>query len=130
MNTEPEYDLEWFSGTGPGGQHRNKHANCCRIHHRPTGLSAQSTRHRSRHANFRDAAKLLQARISAHATQQTERYRASDDRVRTYHAERNVAIDHASGTVTPYRDLIEKGNVVDLQRHIEARKRSIMIDRT
>jgi len=128
MKTEPEYDLEWFSGTGPGGQHRNKHANCCRIHHRPTGLSAQSTRFKSRRSNFQSAAKLLQARITANAKQQTERYRASDERVRTYHAERNVVIDHASGEVSRYTDVVEKHNVVDLQRLIEARKRSIMKD--
>lgn len=31
-------DIAWFSGSGAGGQHRNKHANCARITHRPTGL--------------------------------------------------------------------------------------------
>ena len=36
-----DFTVEWFSGSGGGGQHRNKHANCCRIRHPAMGLSAQ-----------------------------------------------------------------------------------------
>lgn len=36
--SDSEFRIEWFSGTGKGGQHRNKHQNCCRMMHIPTGL--------------------------------------------------------------------------------------------
>lgn len=32
--------VEWYSGTGAGGQHRNKHQNSCRLTHIPTGAVA------------------------------------------------------------------------------------------
>lgn len=35
---EDDLTVSWFSGTGAGGQHRNKHQNSCRITHKPTGI--------------------------------------------------------------------------------------------
>jgi protein subunit release factor A len=44
---ECDVKYENFSGSGPGGQYRNRHANCVRAIHIPTGVSAQSTSERS-----------------------------------------------------------------------------------
>ena len=98
-HTRDEFRLEWFSGTGRGGQHRNKHQNCCRITHLPTGLRAQSTRHKERVANQRDAFRRLAGMLLA---QPPEERRTSNEVVRTYHFERGVVTDHSSGlTSTP-----------------------------
>ncbi len=35
---DTDFRIEWYSGTGAGGQHRNKHQNSCRITYLPTGL--------------------------------------------------------------------------------------------
>lgn len=61
----PDRDLQvtWFSGTGKGGQHRNKHQNSCRVIHLPTGLS-ETRQSREKEANLRDAKAALSERIA------------------------------------------------------------------
>ena len=111
--------IEWFSGTGKGGQHRNKHQNCCRATHLPTGLTALGTESRSRESNKKLAMARLGERVRQHLHKDTERYRASAERVRTYHAPRNQVIDHASGKVFSYKDTLQ-----DIGPAIEARLRA------
>ena len=94
--TRKDFELQWFSGTGKGGQHRNKHQNCCRIVHIATGLKTVGQRSRSREENLEDAFKRLAAKLIAAETKQKER-RHADEVVRTYHVERGEVIDHATG---------------------------------
>ena len=53
--TKKDFTITWFSGRGAGGQHRNKHQNCCRIKHNETGLMSTGQSHRTRPANQREA---------------------------------------------------------------------------
>lgn len=117
--SKKDFKVDYFSGTGPGGQHRNKSQVCCRITHIETGLSAQCTEHRSRTQNQRQAFRVLAARIVAHweATYQPERPN-SDVRVRTYNEARNEVIDHGSGLRLPYTQVVGKN---DLSEMIDAR---------
>lgn len=56
---DPEhFRIEWFSGTGAGGQFRNKHQNSCRVIHIPTGIS-ETRQSRSRDSNLFDAMEAL-----------------------------------------------------------------------
>lgn len=48
-----DFRIDWFSGSGAGGQHRNKHQNCCRYTHLPTGTVVK--------AEGRERTKNLQA---------------------------------------------------------------------
>jgi peptide chain release factor 1 len=112
--TKDEFRIEWFSGTGKGGQHRNKHQNCCRVIHIETGITANGTNGRSREQNLRAALGVCRARVAARFHRETERYRASDERVRTYHAERNEVIDHASGRRVKFSD--DWGGLIDARR--------------
>ena len=57
--TKKDFRIEWFSGTGAGGQHRNKHQNCCRIIHIESGLKSQGMDNKSRVANQKDAFEKL-----------------------------------------------------------------------
>jgi len=59
---ERDCDIDWFSGTGAGGQHRNKHQNSCRITHRPTGITAVA-QCRSRTNSFNEAMSNIQKRL-------------------------------------------------------------------
>ena len=53
--TSKDFIVESFSGSGAGGQHRNRHPNCIRIKHKESGTSAQCTKHRSLHQNKQEA---------------------------------------------------------------------------
>ena len=57
--TKKDFIINWFSGTGAGGQHRNKHQNCCRLVHPESGATATGQNSRSREDNLRDAFKKL-----------------------------------------------------------------------
>jgi protein subunit release factor B len=57
--TKKDFIIEWYSGTGAGGQHRNKHQNCCRIKHQESGAEATGTETRSRDDNQKSAFKRL-----------------------------------------------------------------------
>lgn len=106
---QSDFKIDWFSGTGKGGQHRNKHQNCCRVTHIETGITANGTSSRSRGANLKNALSVCKARIAAKFEQQTERYRATEERVRTYHEPDNRVTDHASGETMTYKDVLKKG---------------------
>lgn len=95
--TEDQFRFEWFSGTGKGGQHRNKHQNCCRCIHEPTGIQANGTNSRSREDNKSAALSACMSRVAAHFHKDKERYLAGNERVRTYNEADNRVYDHASG---------------------------------
>jgi protein subunit release factor B len=53
--TKKDFEVQWFSGTGAGGQHRNKHQNCCRLYHPESGVRVTGQSHRDRIANQKEA---------------------------------------------------------------------------
>ena len=104
--TAKDFRLEWYSGQGAGGQHRNKHQNCCRITHIETGLTAIGTSHSSRPANQKDAFTRLAYMLVAHYKELEAPTRdISNETVRTYHTVRNVVKDHASGHTQMYSEV-------------------------
>jgi peptide chain release factor 1 len=118
-----DFEVQWFSGTGKGGQHRNKHQNCCRVIHKPTGISANGTSSRSREDNLRAAMAVCRARVAEAMHKDKDRYAAGFERVRTYHEPDNRVTDHASGRHMSYRDCVDKANLGPL---IEARRYALL----
>lgn len=57
--TKKDLTITWFSGKGAGGQHRNKHQNCCRIKHQESGVLVTGQEERSRKQNLKNAFKRL-----------------------------------------------------------------------
>lgn len=55
--------IEWYSGSGAGGQHRNKHQNSCRITHLPTGIMRKAES-RSRENSSKEAMSALRSALS------------------------------------------------------------------
>lgn len=108
--------VEWFSGTGKGGQHRNKHQNCCRMVHLPTGIVRTATG-RERGANRREALDALTRAVreregeSAHAAvNEVRRGQLGSgergDKIRTYRAQDDRVVDHRSGRTARFRDVM------------------------
>ena len=119
---ESEFRFEWFSGTGKGGQHRNKHQNCCRCIHEPTGITANGTNSRSREDNKLAAYNTCRSRVQAYFHREKERHLAGHERIRTYHECDNRVVDHASGETNTYVNVIVKG---DMEKMIEARAKAV-----
>lgn len=99
--------IEWFSGTGAGGQHRNKKQCSCRLRHVPTGIitTAQT---RSRDTSYQLAYAELVERVTAAAEarsqSETNAERSSQigsgmrgDKIRTYRFQDDQAKDHRTG---------------------------------
>lgn len=122
--TKKDFKLEWFSGTGKGGQHRNKHQNCCRITHIATGLRAQGTESRERVTNQRTAFNRLAKLLIAHfnSDEPIERFKAKEV-IRNYHGVRNEVHDKASGLKRSYKGIVENG---DLSEMIDARRMAMI----
>jgi protein subunit release factor A len=57
--TKKDLKITYFSGTGAGGQHRNKHQNCCRIIHPESGAMATGQAERSKEQNTQFAFRSL-----------------------------------------------------------------------
>lgn len=117
--TAKDFKLEWFSGTGKGGQHRNKHQNCCRITHIESGLTATGQNSRSRVANQRDAFTRLAGKVIAYYSEPEPVKSVERMSIRTYHAVRNEVLDKASGYKQTYKEVVLDG---DIGKMIEARK--------
>ena len=121
--TKKDFRIEWFSGTGAGGQYRNKHQNCCRITHIESGLSAIAT-DRERSSNQKKAFEELSKRLLAmfQLKEAENRTPITKEVIRNYNKERNDVHDKASGLKMPYVEVVEKNF---LEPMIKARQEAI-----
>lgn len=96
--------ISWYSGTGAGGQHRNKHQNACRVLHVPSGVVVKAET-RSRSTSLETALRELKTRLAAVNERERHGSYASSvraqvgsgmrgDKVRTYRLQDDVVIDH------------------------------------
>lgn len=116
---ESDLRIEWYSGTGAGGQHRNKHQNSCRIMHLPTGkiVTAQC---RSRQNSLEQAKNTMLQELKNSANMQTKHATDADrkeqvgsgmrgDKIRTYRFQDDVVKDHNTGKCNSVKQVM-KGN--------------------
>ena len=121
--TKKDFKIDWYSGSGAGGQKRNKSKSYCRITHIESGLTAQGSDHKSPLANQKDAfEKLAQMVISFYSDDKGKDRFNSTEVIRNYHAVRNEVYDKASGLKMSYKEIVEKN---DLKPMIEARLKTI-----
>ena len=101
---DADLKIEWYSGTGAGGQHRNKHQNSCRITHLPTGITAtaqcrsrQNSLDQAKSAIFEQVDNLVKGQYnSAIACDRKQQVGSGmrGDKVRTYRFQDDVVKDH------------------------------------
>ncbi len=107
MRSDDDFRVEWYSGTGCGGQHRNKKQTSCRVIHIPTNI-CESRQGRSRENNFTDAKEAIIRKLDANIKHQNKAVMDSDiksqigsgmrgDKMRTYRFQDDVVKDHISG---------------------------------
>lgn len=105
--SDADLKIEWYSGTGAGGQYRNKHQNSCRITHIPTGISAKAEC-RSRTNSLEQARAAIQQRVDNETKRCYNSIIASDrksqvgtgqrgDKIRTYRFQDDQVQDHITG---------------------------------
>lgn len=123
--TQPDYSqidpsdfkIEWYSGTGAGGQHRNKHQNSIRLTHIPTGLT-ETAQCRSREASHKEAMEQMikalrsNAKYASIVAQSVERKKQMGsgqrgDKVRTYRFQDNIATDNRTGRKAPLSKVLD-----------------------
>jgi len=117
--TKKDFKLEWYSGQGAGGQHRNKHQNCCRITHIDTGLKCNGTESRERVSNQRTAFERLAKLVISYYNSDEKTRRQWDETIRNYHGVRNEVHDKKSGLKQEYRKVVtnsEIGDMIDARR--------------
>lgn len=110
MREDDDFVVEWFSGTGSGGQKRNKSQTCVRMYHIPTGL-VESRQGRSRINNEADAKealiKKLDETIKNEVLSERSKIRKDQvgsgmrgDKIRTIRFQDDQATDHETGKTT------------------------------
>lgn len=105
--SENDIEISWFSGTGPGGQNRNKVQACCRVRHVPTGITSVSqmrTRNMSLSQAMDDLRKKIEESIRTRVTDNERRERMGQigtgqrgDKIRTVQFQNDAAVDHRTG---------------------------------
>ncbi len=66
-------EIDFYTGTGKGGQHRNKHANCVRIRHLSTGIIVTAAEQRSQSMNLKTAWERLAVRLKQYSYKKPKR---------------------------------------------------------
>ncbi len=120
--SKKDFKIDWFSGTGAGGQHRNKTQNCVRITHIPSGLKSIGQRGRSRRQNFSEAfqalGKQLEGWIAAQINKEAPERIKNPSTIRTYHAVDNRIVDHLSGFRVAYDSMEQQfGALIEARRN-------------
>jgi len=77
---EQELRIDFFRGSGPGGQHRNTSETGVRITHLPTGIRVTATESRSRHQNLQRAMARLEEKLAARQRRKRPRIDTSPSR--------------------------------------------------
>lgn len=116
---DKDLNVSWFSGTGAGGQHRNKRQNSCRITHIPTGIVAMAST-RSRETSYREAMisleQRLQQRVENAVSSEISRLKKNQvgsgmrgDKFRTYRFQDDRVKDHNSNKSASCSIVLDEG---------------------
>lgn len=97
--TKKDLKIDFFSGTGAGGQHRNKHQNCVRLRHSESGTIVTGQSYKERSANVGEALRnlLSHPKFKLWHTQKTHEILTGvsiEERVEEMMAPGNIKVEH------------------------------------
>jgi peptide chain release factor 1 len=105
--SKSDLQIEWYSGTGAGGQFRNKHQNSCRITHIPSGVVVTSqtrSRENSLKLAMADITERVNQSLANKQNSETATIRKNQvgsgmrgDKERTIRFQDNTIVDHNTG---------------------------------
>lgn len=123
--TKKDFKVDYYRGSGPGGQHRNKKDTACRITHIESKLASTCEVHKSQHQNRREAFHKLTKKLVEHyiPDKQKERYEAPKETIRTYNQAEDRVTDHVTGNKYSYKQTVGKEDlseiIEDRQKHVQ-----------
>lgn len=126
--TKKDFRIDFYRGSGPGGQHRNKKDTACRITHIETGLSSCAEDSKSQHTNKKNAFRKLCNKLVEHYTKKDEEARKGIDperATRTYNENKDLVVDHLTGDKFSFKHTVGRG---DLSEVIEARAKKLLTE--
>lgn len=114
---DKDLKIEWYSGTGAGGQHRNKHQNSCRITHIPSGIVA-TAQCRSRENSYNEALATITNKVDNIVSAEYNNSIASNrreqvgsgmrgDKIRTYRFQDDRVQDHITYKVSSTKKVLQ-----------------------
>lgn len=123
--TKDDLIIDFYSGTGPGGQNRNKKMKSCRMKHLPTGIMSKCEDHRSKEQNKLTAFKRLSDKLvplMVQAAQRETTIEICTDRIRTYHEPQQRVTDHRiSDKKFNYSRILEGKDLIELINELNRR---------
>ena len=113
---DSELKIEWYSGTGAGGQHRNKHQNSARVTHVPSGIVV-TAQCRSRENSLTEAMTTIKLRVDEIKNNKYNKQVAEDrrqqvgsgmrgDKIRTYRFQDDTVKDHVTDKSTSAKKVL------------------------
>ncbi|MEO0292936.1 MAG: peptide chain release factor 1 [candidate division WOR-3 bacterium] len=131
--------IDFYSASGPGGQHVNKSATAVRIEHKPSGLVVTCQDERSQYQNRMKAMRLLRAKLFEFEKEKEEneirtkrrQMVGSGDRsekIRTYNFPQNRITDHRINYTKYNLDSFLDGDLDDLIESLKAANREDVLN--
>jgi protein subunit release factor A len=112
--TEKDLRIDYYRGSGKGGQKRNKTSSACRIVHIPTGIMACAEDSRSQPQNRKNAfLRLADKLIPLMKEAATPKFTYTEAEVRVYRANDRIVRDkRIAGKIYDYYAVLQ-GNQLD-----------------
>jgi peptide chain release factor 1 len=134
-----ELEVDFYSASGPGGQHVNKSATAVRIKHKTSGIVVACQDERSQHQNREKAMKLLRTKLFEYEKEKKENEIRSkrkqmigsgdrSEKIRTYNFPQNRITDHRINYTKYNLDSFLDGKIGDLIESLKAAQREESTD--
>lgn len=128
--------IDFFSASGPGGQHVNKASTAVRIEHIPSGIIVSCQDERSQYQNRVKAMKILRTRLYDMEKSKKDKERESSrkkmigsgdrsEKIRTYNFPQNRITDHRINYTKYNLDSVMNGNIDNLIESLQAAEQRI-----